>query len=162
MTKQQKKMKKYCTSIEWRLNLPRDVKARVMTDFTTTIAAMREAGKTDEEIYAELGEPKKVAAELNEQMKEFAYRRSPWRFACLAVAVLAGAWFAFWELLVRFFSPSEVASVGIIGGADGPTAILLATTVGQGGIDWDAVIVVVIMIAGVFGYLRLRRCKPKT
>ena len=69
MTEQQKKMKKYCTGVERRLNLPRDVKTRVMNDFTSSIAARREAGESDEQIFAELGTPKEAAALLNEQMK---------------------------------------------------------------------------------------------
>lgn len=170
MTDAEKKMKKYTNSIERRLNLPLDVKARVMTDFITTIAAMREAGKTDEEIYAELGEPKKVAADLNEQMKEFAYRKSPWRFAFLGVAVLSGLWLGFYRVMqwlvqvlphISFsVSRSEAISTGIIGGADGPTAIFVT---GQtSGFDWDLLIVTVILAVCIVGFLRLRKCKPKT
>ena len=48
-------MKKYMTAIERRLNLPRDVKFRVMTDLQSAVAERREAGQTDEQIYAELG-----------------------------------------------------------------------------------------------------------
>lgn len=175
MTEQQKKMKKYTTSIERRLNLPQDVKARVMTDFITTISAMREAGKTDEEIYAELGSTKKVAADLNEQMKEFAYRKSPWRFAFLAVAVLSGLWLGFYRLMIwlgrlmeqlaisiHFNSAAEDASLGIIGGADGPTSIFLATVAAEGsGFDWDLIIVVSVLVICIYGFLRLRKCKPK-
>lgn len=161
-------MKKYRKSIERRLNLPKDVKTRVMADLTTTISAMTEAGKSEEEIRAELGEPKKVAADLNEQMKEFAYRKSPWRFAFLAVAVLAGLWLAAYRLalwLARIItgvsimlSPSEASSVGIIGGADGPTAIFLTTS---SGFDWDLVIVAAVLVGCIFGFLRLRKWKPK-
>lgn len=170
MTEQQKKMKKYCTSIERRLNVPLDVKARVMNDFTTTIAAMRESGKTDEEIYAELGSPRKVAAELNEQMKEFAYRKSPWRFAFLAVAVLSGLWLGAYRVMLWLakviphisysIARGEAISTGIIGGADGPTAIFVAGT--TSGLDWDLLIVTVVLLVCIAGFLRLRKCKPKS
>lgn len=166
MTDAQKKMKKYCTAIERRLNLPRDVKVRVMTDFTTTIAAMRESGKTDEEIYTELGNPKKVAADLNEQMKEFAYRKSPWRYVFLAAAVLSGLWLAAYRLALWLFqaiglmiSPSEASSLGVIGGADGPTAIFITGV--RSGFDWDLLIITAVLAVGIVGFLRLRRCKPK-
>ncbi len=165
MTSEQKKMKKYTASIERRLNLPRDVKARVMTDFTTTIAAMREAGKSDDEIYAELGEPKKAAAELNEQMKDFAYRKSPWRFVFLAVSVLAGLWLCFYGFLqwlaqaIIRGSGGESASVGIIGGADGPTAIFVTTP--HGSLDWDLILMAAVVVIGLIGYLRLRKCGQK-
>ena len=84
MTEAEKKMKCYVNAVERRLNLPREVKARVMSDFSSAIQACREAGMSDEAIYAELGTPKKAAADLNEQMKEFAYRKSPWRFLSAA------------------------------------------------------------------------------
>lgn len=81
MTKAEKKMKKYTKAVKRKLNLPRDVKKRVMTDFTSSIISRKEAGRTDEEIYAELGTPADAAADLNEQMREFAYIKSPWRWA---------------------------------------------------------------------------------
>lgn len=160
MTEQQKKMKKYTDSVERRLNLPRDVKARVMTDFITSIAARREAGQTDEQIYAELGDPKKAAADLNEQMKEYVYRKSPWRFLLLALAIAAGLWLAFYagmQLMVRSLA-GQAGDLGIIGGADGPTAIFVTTSSFP---DWDIVIMAAALIVGIAGYIRLRRCKPK-
>ena len=77
-------MKKYLAAIARRLNMPKDVKERVMNDFQSSIRGRLEAGQTDEEIFAELGSPKKVAAELNEQMKDYTYIKSPWRWVCLA------------------------------------------------------------------------------
>lgn len=168
----EKKMKKYCNRVARRLNLPKDIKQRVMSDFVSSIEARREAGLTDEEIMAELGAPGKAAADLNEQMKEFTYRKSPWRFAFLALSILSGGWLVLYGLLQRFgmllntlnlsFSPNEGASIGIIGGADGPTAIFVTGTVTQGaGFDWDVVIMAVLLIVGILGFLRLRRCKHK-
>ena len=37
MTQAEKKMKSYVNAVEWRLNLPREVKARVMSDFQSSI-----------------------------------------------------------------------------------------------------------------------------
>ena len=54
MTGAQKKMKKYMNAVERRLNLPRQIKVRVMSDFSSDLQARRETGMTDEEIYAEL------------------------------------------------------------------------------------------------------------
>ena len=95
MTNQQKKMKRYMTAIERKLNLPRGVKVRVMSDLMSSVAARREAGQTDEEIFADLGTPETVAAELNEQMKEYAYTKSSWRWAALAGAVIAAGMLIF-------------------------------------------------------------------
>lgn len=155
-------MKKYLKSIEWRLNLPRDIKKRVMADLSGSIQERREAGQTDQEIMAELGMPKRAAAELNEQMKEYAYRKSPWRFLCLLISGLAAGWLIwYWGImsLLTGFTIGESASLGIIGGADGPTAIFV--TAQTSGIDWDIVLMAGILLAGLAGYFLLCRCKKK-
>ena len=160
MTDAKKTMEKYIRAVERRLNLPREVRARVITDFRTTISAMEEAGKSHGEIIEELGSPKRAAGELNEQMKDFACRKSPWRFAFLALAVLSGGWLIFYAgmQLVLNIIAGNAADLGIIGGADGPTSIFITTgTI----MDWDLVIVAAALIIGIAGFLRLRKCKPK-
>ena len=163
MTDAEKKMKKYVNAVERRLNLPRDVKARVMSDFSSSIQARREAGMTDEEIYVELGDAGKAAAGLNEQMKEFTYRKSPWRYLFAAAAAYGGAKIlgALWALICYWIFRAQVsattahsASIGIIGGADGPTAIFVTTPM------WVSYLLpAVLLIVGIWGFLRLRKCK---
>lgn len=169
MTDAEKKMKKYVNAVERRLELPRDIKARVMSDFSSSIQARRESGMTEEEIYLELGSPKKAASDLNEQMKEYAYRKSPWRFLFLACAaygaakLLGGLWvnLVYWFFILFMdvrsqLVPNEAYSVGVIGGADGPTAIFVTTP------DWvHWLLPVAALGVGIWGYLRLRRCKQK-
>ncbi len=174
MTEAEKKMKKYVNAVERRLNLPREIKARVMSDFSSSIQARREAGMSDEAIYAELGTPKKAAADLNEQMKEFAYRKSPWRFLFAAMAaygaaeLLGGIWANLVYLGIRLWgrfsgspqmvgiSTVESSSIGIIGGADGPTAIFVTTPIWM-----HYILPVLALVIGIWGFLRLRRCKQK-
>ena len=125
MTDAQKKMKKYTNAIERKLNMPKELRARVMNDFISSIQGRREAGQTDEDIFAELGSPKKVAAELNEQMKDYTYVKSPWRWACLAIiigCILSLIFGGTIGLLIHLLNASVSSSIGIIGGADGPTA----------------------------------------
>ena len=119
---------------------------------------------TDQEIYAELGDAKKVAADLNEQMKEFAYRKSPWRFVCLALAIyglwqiLPGIWINLVYLWLQVYStltPAESHRIGVIGGADGPTAIFLTSPMWM-----HYMIPVLALVLGIWGYLRLRKCDP--
>ncbi len=164
MTKEQKKMKRYMTAIERRLNLPREVRARVMTDLQSSVAARREAGQTDEQIYAELGTPKAVAAELNDQMKEYAYTKSKWRWAALAAAVIAGLMLIFKGvvgLLVWLLNltVNEAGSLGIIGGADGPTAIFVTGITTTGSVDSDWIVCVLLLVMGIVGWWKLSRIK---
>ena len=161
MTDAQKKMKKYTNAIERKLNMPKEVKDRVMTDFISSIQGRREAGQTDEEIFAELGSPKKAAADLNEQMKDYTYVKSPWRWLCLAVVVASVLSLAFGGtigLLVHLLNTSA-SSIGIIGGADGPTAIFVTTS--QDYIWYKSGITMILMIMGILGFYRLSRCPRK-
>ena len=158
-----KEIEKYTKSVERRLNLPKDVKERVMSDFISSIRARQEAGQTEAAIMEELGSPQKAAADLNEQMKEFAYHKSPWRFAFLALAVyggaklLSGLWanILYWILRLKtILVPGEAASVGVIGGADGPTAIFVTAP-----LLVYYLIPLVLTVVGIWGFLRLRKCK---
>ena len=163
MTDTEKKMKAYLRAVERRLNLPRDVRTRVMSDFASSLEARRESGMTDDQIYAELGAAKSAAAELNEQMKEYTYQKSSWRFLFALLAVYGGVKLlgGLWVNIIYWFyrmqamlTPNEATSIGIIGGADGPTAIFLTTPI------WISYLVpAAMLVVGVWGYLRLRRCK---
>lgn len=162
MTDAQKKMKKYTNAIERKLNMPKDVKTRVMTDFISSIQGRRESGQTDEEIFAELGSPKKVAADLNEQMKDYTYVKSPWRWVCLAIIIGCMMSFAFGGtigMLVHLLNASVSSSIGIIGGADGPTAIFVTTS--NDYIWYRAGITAIILVMAILGFYRLSRCPRK-
>ncbi len=161
MMSEEKKMKKYIKVVKRRLNLPSDIKKRVMNDFVCSIQSRREAGKTDEEIFAELGLAANVAAELNEQMKEFTYVKSPWRWVCLVVAVLCAIgliWKGIIGLFVYTLTRGESASIGIIGGADGPTAIFVATNPATIG---SIIVPLILLILGLAGFYILGHKKRK-
>ena len=49
------------------------------------------------------------------------------------------------------------ASVGIIGGADGPTVIMLAGTIGAGSLIVEIVIGVLLIAAGIWGLRKLKK-----
>lgn len=154
-------VKQYVNAVERRLNLPWDVRVRVMNDFGSSIQARREAGETEEEIFAELGTPKEAAAVLNEQMKEYAYRKSPWRWAGLTAGLLGGGYLmvnAILNGLLNLLFAVNANSVGVIGGQDGPTAIFVTTAPG---VDWAAVLAVGVLIAGIIVWWRLGHLKQK-
>lgn len=162
MTEAQKKMKRYCQAIERKLNLPREVKVRVMTDLQSSISARREAGQTDEEIFSALGTPEAVAAELNEQMREYAYTKSKWRWAALAAAAFAGLMLVFQGITGLLtaalnLSLAEQNSLGIIGGADGPTVLFVTSNWTPG----DMVPWALLLSMGLLGWWKLSRCRAK-
>lgn len=132
-------VKQYVNAIERRLHLPLREKARIMSDISTSIAARHEAGESYEAVMADMGPPDAVAAPFN---RAFAgqYKGSAWRFLWLglALAVLAAAAAALvftagmaagveMAFLPQSLPWAGTASAGIIGGADGPTAVFVTS-----------------------------------
>lgn len=164
MNDQDKNIKKFLRAVERRLRFPRDVRGRVMSDFSSSISARREAGESVEEILNSLGSPKQAAAELNEQMREYTYVKSPWRFAFLGAAV-GGGLYLLGEVvsmsLVYLITGSEAASIGVIGGADGPTAIFLTSCVDTPTAEMKILLSVIALAAGIFGFYKFSRRRRK-
>ena len=150
-------MKKYLHNVEGNLVLPADVRRRVMEDLRSTIEERREAGQTDEQIMAELGDPGQVAKELNSQMMDYVAKKSPWRFVFLITAALSFLGMVaacLSDLILSRILTDANNSLGIIGGADGPTAIFVTT---QPGIDWFFLVMAIIYFASTAGWFWLRR-----
>lgn len=152
-------IKRYIAAVGRRLELPRDVKKRCLSDLRATITSRLAGGESWEQVREALGSPGEAAARIREQTAEFAYHKSKWRFAFLALAVLSGGWLAFYggmmlilTLSLRAAAPAQ--SVGIIGGADGPTAVFVTTSAGP---DWDLILMAGALLVGIVGYWHLRR-----
>jgi len=151
-------IKRYLNAVERRLHMPLKLRARVMNDFSTSIRARYEAGESYEQIMLSLGSPAKAAAELNEQMHEYTYRKSKWRFLFLAVTIGSSLWILLGKLLPRlaiWILPNN--SIGIIGGADGPTSIFVTTFV----TGWEWLPAVLLLAVGIVGHIWLCRLKPE-
>ena len=117
----EKQFARYLRAVRRRLTLPKKMKDRVMDNLRSSINERREAGQTDAEILAALGSAKQAASELTAQLPGYAFRKSPLRFICLGAAVLA----LLVGLLKTVTNLRGFASIGVIGGADGPVAIVV-------------------------------------
>lgn len=167
----ERKKNAYLRSVKYRLNLPKEIRQRIMSDLASDVDARLVAGMSWDAIVTELGSPQQAAADLNEQMREFAYRKSPWRYLFGILAVLSGGWLVMYGVLQQVglllntlhwsFTPNEASSIGIIGGADGPTAIFVTGKVASPTPDWDVILVALILVGSILAFLRLRRCKQK-
>lgn len=155
-------MKKYLCAVKRRLNMPRERKERVMADLESSISSRMDDGQTKDEIIAELGTPRQAAKELNEEMKEYTYRKSPWRWLCLVLAVIAALCLAYRGLpglLLILFNKANNASVGIIGGADGPTAVFIATS--PDALLYSYGMSALLLVMGIIGFIALSRLRRK-
>lgn len=120
-------VKRYMNAIERRLHADRQTRVRMMTELAGDFQSRREAGQRDEEIMAELGTPEEVAAQFNEALGSAGARpASRWRWAFVVLAVLVFLLPLAAQAFARLWWAPEAASIGIIGGADGPTAIYVA------------------------------------
>jgi len=154
-------MKKYLCAVKRRLNMPRELKERVMADLESSILARMDDGQTEKEIISELGTPRQAAKELNEQMKEYTFKKSPWRWLCLALAIFSSLCLAHRGLpglLLMLFNKANNASIGIIGGADGPTAVFVTTN--SSGQNFPSMgIYFLLLVMGIVGFLALRKIR---
>ena len=94
-------------------------------------------------------------------MEDGKNRKNPLRYLFLAMAgygalkLLPGLWINLLYLILQTktsISTAEAYSVGVIGGADGPTAIFVTEPV------WVSYILPVLcLIVGILGFLKLRK-----
>lgn len=127
-------VKRYMNAIERRLRADRQSRARIMTELAGDFESRREAGQSDEEIMAELGTPEEVAAQFNAALGvSGSVSRWRWAFVVLAVLVVAAV---LGPDLVNRFAATQAESLGIIGGADGPTAIYVTAGPAAGISPW--------------------------
>ena len=104
--------------------------------------------------------------EEDKKTKETTRRKSPWRYlfaACAvfgALSLLESLWMKLicWGVQVwdHFSTDTMAVSIGVIGGADGPTAIFVTSP------PWvHNLIPALMLIVGIWGFLRLSRCRQK-
>ena len=84
-----------------------------------------------------------------------------WRFVFAAIGALGGlgllGYLAAWLIGmvlggISFSLPAS--SIGIIGGADGPTSVFVTATAGPA---WELLICVFLLVAGIIGWRRLNK-----
>ncbi len=102
---------------------------------------------------ADMGTPKQVADSLNAEMADFAYRKSPWRFAGLALSAIGLG------LLYRLHL-LETGIVSVISEADGPTAVFVTSDAVSA---WtDKIIPVLLIVGGLVVFYLLGHLKPRS
>ncbi|MBE6568622.1 MAG: helix-turn-helix domain-containing protein [Ruminococcaceae bacterium] len=127
---------------------------RLAEELDTTVTVL--LGETVEETEAE--DVKSLSAKLELLNEQFARqnetRRKIWRGIFITITVIAGLVLAkelieFLFTQGMFFSMKEQESIGIIGGADGPTMILVTNAVNPVS-DWIfALIAVIVSVIGI-------------
>ena len=85
-------------------------------------------------------------------------KSSKWRWVCLGLSILCGLGLIYQRfrgfLLAKFLLPKEAATIGIIGGADGPTAIFVTSKLSP---NLTRCLLLLGLIAGAMGFIILRK-----
>ena len=155
-------MKKYLRAVKRRLNMPKELRRRVISDLESSISSRLEAGQSQASILQELGTPQQTAKELNRQMEEYTYQKSPWRWVCLALAFISILLLLFQGslgLITALFNFHVNHSSGIIGGADGPTAVFVSAP--DGYFTQQMIIAGILLVMSILGYWALSHIKRK-
>ena len=152
---------KYLKAIRKKLRLPKNIKQSVLSDLVTGMLARVEAGESMKNIMDEMGTPLQVAEAINEEMDDQVYVKSPWRWACLTLAILSAlallwkGYFGLWMLL----SNGWLHTSGVIGIADGPTQIFVTSTVD--GQMHGMLMAAILLVMGILGFIKLSHCHKK-
>lgn len=131
---------RYLGQIRRRLRVDRATRTRILSDLASDWHEREQRGQTPEQILAEMGPAKEVAESFNQAfLPQGQPARPAWRWAFLAIGILpllAGAGLAVGQRVVEYMQDVQYirdalgaapGTVGVIGGADGPTAIFVAS-----------------------------------
>ena len=156
--------KKYINSVMHHLHLPKDLRSRVREDLSQDIRAALDNGETMEQIVTRMGKPYHLATELEQNyLGEVAPMPKGKKFLRVAsIIAIIGAAFSLVSngiqmLIIRSIT-NEAASIGIIGGADGPTSIFVTTAILPA---WRVVLQFVIPIVVIIAAILILRKTKK-
>lgn len=117
---------RYLNGIRRRLKLDRKTSGRVISDLREEIHQAEAGGESLEAILARMGSAEAVAAEYRRSfLEDQAYRAARRMRRCRTAALACGAVFL-GMLCLRIAARPLMPALGIIGGADGPTQILVS------------------------------------
>ncbi len=158
----------YLKKVRRALHLPRQLRREVMRDLNELFDAALAGGESEADVMLRLGNPKQfaanAAAELGFDSRE-RKRRLSFSVTAICLAVFAVLAFAagsvpYWHRLASYF-PST--SIGIIGGADGPTQVYVTSQMPFQTIAFFTLGVILALGAvGCILYLLLQKGKGKS
>ncbi len=145
-------IQRYLSRLRRMLYVSETRKDEIIGEILNTIRTQQLAGVSNKEILAQLRPATEIAQEEN-QKANIQYKKSPWRWVCLAMALVCLLLFALQQGWISAAIPTDV---GVIGGADGPTAILVSSETGSG--SQESTIILLLAAMGLVGFLSLGKC----
>ncbi len=142
---------KYIKQVKKRLAVPSSKRKTVLQDLEKTFASAAENGETEQQVIDRLGTPEQFVAGIEKQLgidraKYIKTRTIVSTVICLAVAVIGFS-------VYLTIQQEMIGAIGIIGGADGPTAIIVSGP----GFDISLLILIIAAVALVLAVIGLIR-----
>ena len=124
------------------------------------IADIMESGVTEEEAVKRQGNPKEIAAEILANTNPANLKNRDWRGICLlAVSIFLLVCCILPRLLFFGAQMKMNASVGIIGGADGPTSVFVVAKIGE---PWGLYIITgAVVVATIIYFVKKYRSRHR-
>lgn len=143
----------YIKKVKKSLMIPASKRKAVLRDLEEAFASAAEHGETEQQVIARLGTPEQFAAGIEEQLgidhaKRLKTRTIIWTTICLVIAVIG-----FFVYLTIRQQQELNGALGIIGGADGPTAIIVSGP----GLDIPLIMLTIAVVAVVVAVVMIIR-----
>ena len=142
---------KYIKQVKKRLAVPSSKRKTVLQDLEKTFASAAENGETEQQVIDRLGTPEQFVAGIEKQLGIDRAKYIKTRTIVSTVICLAGAVIGFAVYLT--IQQEMIGAIGMIGGADGPTAIIVSGP----GFDISLLILIIAAVALVLAVIGLIR-----
>lgn len=123
---------KYIREVEKLLPLPSRAKKEVLRDLNEIFESAAEHGESEKQVIQRLGSPEEFIRNLNEQidLENFSkeHKRKKSLLIILCIFMVSVACFGIYAVLKAMEITEIAKTIGIIGGADGPTAIFVTSS----------------------------------
>lgn len=144
---------RYIKQVKKNLMVPAAKRKAVLRDLEEAFASAAEHGETQQQVIARLGTPEQFAAGIEEQLgidrkKRLKTRTIVWTTICLVIAVVG-----FFIYLTIRQQQELIGAMGVIGGADGPTAIIVSGP----GLDVPMLVLTIAVVAVVIAVVQIVR-----
>lgn len=159
----------YIKRVKRLLKVPRQKKREILRDLEEAFASAAEHGETEQQVLERLGTPEAFAAAMTESGDMAAFQRQRTLTGLWVSLAVSAAAFGGWAAVTTAWK----TSLGIIGGADGPTVIFVTgdgalwsvlsnLTIGPSGAPLLILVGAIALLTAVVQLIRLiRHRKPR-
>lgn len=150
----------YIKRVKAALSVSRRSKQEIVRDLEEIFSSALEHGETEQEVIERLGMPREFARSMEEQLGiDAEARRKKQRVRMAVLFIAAAVFFGTAAVIFSYITAQAALPVGVIGGADGPTAIFVTAAPGLNLINLFLLLGGAFLLAAFFQTFRYVRRK---